>query len=227
MLTRVSAVSLSLAGLFTMAAARAPAREAGGRPRAPAARLAPAPGRIRFVLSPTGNTTRYKVREQLVGVDFPTEAVGVTDSVTGALVLGTDGKVVREESKFVVNIRPLKSDRPRRDSYIQRRTLQTDSFPTVTLVPTELRGLPAKLPATGALNGQLVGDLTVHGVTRPTTWQLTGQVDHDRLKGTVSTGFTFADFGLVKPSVAIVLTVADSIHLEYDFDVVRDSTSKP
>ena len=39
--------------------------------------------------------------------------------------------------------------------------------------------------------------------------------------GAASTAFTFADFKLVQPKVAVVLTVADTIKLEYDFRLVR------
>ena len=38
--------------------------------------------------------------------------------------------------------------------------------------------------------------------------------------GTAATAFTFADFGLTQPKVPIVLSVADTIHLEYDFHFV-------
>jgi hypothetical protein len=30
-------------------------------------------------------------------------------------------------------------------------------------------------------------------------------------------GFTFSDFEMTKPSVSVILTLADSIRLEYDF----------
>jgi hypothetical protein len=37
----------------------------------------------------------------------------------------------------------------------------------------------------------------------------------------VSTAFTFDDFQLNQPRVPIVLSVADTIRLEYDFRLVR------
>jgi len=41
-----------------------------------------------------GTTARYKVREQLTGVSFPSDAVGTTQSVTGVVVVNPDGSIV-------------------------------------------------------------------------------------------------------------------------------------
>lgn len=180
---------------------------------------------LRLVLAADGNAARYRVREQLAGVDFPNDAVGVTKDITGGIALDRQGNVVPAESKFVVDITTLTSDKERRDRFIQRRTLQTDSFPTTVLVPTALKGLPHPLPASGPLAFELIGDLTVHGVTRSTTWQVNAVAEHGGFSGTASTTFAFPDFGMTKPRVAVVLTVADSIRLEYDFHLVPDSTA--
>jgi len=182
-------------------------------------------GRLKVVLASEGNEARYRVREQLAGVDFPNDAVGVTKDITGGIVLDERGNVAPAESKLVVDITTLKSDKERRDRFIQRRTLQTDSFPTVVLVPTALEGLPRPLPSAGPLAFELVGDLTVHGVTRSTTWQVNATAEGGGFSGTATTTFGFSDFGLTKPSVAVVLTVADSIRLEYDFRLVPDSAA--
>jgi polyisoprenoid-binding protein YceI len=180
-------------------------------------------GQRRLVLAAEGNEARYRVREQLAGVDFPNDAVGMTRAITGGIVLDERGGVVPAESRIVVDITALRSDKERRDRFIQRRTLQTDSFPTVVLVPTALNGLRHPLPSSGPLAFELVGDLTVHGVTRPTTWQVNAVAQNGGWSGTATTTFAFPDFGLTKPRVAVVLTVADSIRLEYDFHLVPDS----
>jgi polyisoprenoid-binding protein YceI len=70
---------------------------------------------------------------------------------------------------------------------------------------------------------QLVGDLTVHGVTRPTTWEVTAQiVDGQALVGSATTSFTFADFGMTAPRVSVVLSVEETIKLELDFHLVLE-----
>lgn len=177
----------------------------------------------RFVVAPSGNTARYHVREQLASISFPTDAVGTTDAVQGTLVLDAGGRVSRGSSRFVVDLRGLTSDRAMRDRFIQRNTLQTAQYPTAEFVPSAAPGLPTPLPDSGRAEFQLTGDLTIHGVTRPATWQIAARFREGEILGIASTRFTFADFGMTPPRVMIVLSVADTIGLEYDFHLVPDT----
>jgi len=74
---------------------------------------------------------------------------------------------------------------------------------------------------------ELTGDLTIHGVTKPATWQVkaarnaTGAVT-----GTATTSFKFAEFGIATPKVARVLSVDDNITLEYDFNLILQAATK-
>ena len=175
----------------------------------------------RYVVAPNGNTARYRVREQLVGFELPNDAVGETTEVSGEIVIDSDGRIDPQRSRIAVGVGSLTSDRERRDGYIRNRTLETAQHPTVLLVPTETRGVSLPLPSSGSHRFQLVGNLTVKGVTRPTVWNVTGTFAGDTLTGSAATRFAFSDFELAKPRVSIVLSVADSIGLEYDFRLVR------
>jgi polyisoprenoid-binding protein YceI len=70
-----------------------------------------------------------------------------------------------------------------------------------------------------------VGDLTVHGVTKPVTWRVTARAADGAYTGTAATSFTFEEFGMRKPRVARVLSVKDTIRLEYDFRLLPDPSS--
>jgi polyisoprenoid-binding protein YceI len=199
---------------------------AADRPTSPpAAQSTPASteGAIRFELTGEGNEARYRVREQLASLALPSDAIGVTSDISGVLVLSADGTtLVSDESKFVVNITGLRSDRSMRDRFIQNNILETNSYPSVELVPKRIVGLDAPLTASGAVTFQLIGDLTAHGVTHSTTWDVTGTATEGReLTGTATTHFTFEDFGLDQPRVPSVLSVQDNIQLEFDFHLVR------
>jgi polyisoprenoid-binding protein YceI len=189
-------------------------------PAASSSPSVPTSGAIRLAVAPAGNQVRYRVREQLVHVSLPNDAVGKTSDVTGAIAIGPDGTVIPGESKFTVDVTTLKSDRDRRDGYVQDRLLETDQYPTVTFTPTAVGGPSAPLPTSGSQSFDLLGNLTVHGVTRPTTWHVTAQFGGNRVNGTAWTAFTFADFGLSQPRVPVVLSVADSVRLEYDFNLI-------
>jgi polyisoprenoid-binding protein YceI len=175
----------------------------------------------RLVVARDGNEARYLVREQLMNFDFPSDAIGKTSAVTGTLVLDGQGKVVPGESRFVIDVATLKSDKERRDGYVKRRTLLTDQYPQVTLVPMELRGLPFPLPTSGQFEFDLVGDLTVKDSTRATTWHVAANAADDGFDGIATTHFSFDDFGIDRPRVSIVLSVEDDIRLEYQFRLVR------
>ena len=175
----------------------------------------------RFVVEGEGNKARYRVRERLVGKELDNDAVGETPKVTGAIAVDDKGKVIAAESFFTASLAELTSDASRRDNYVRRRLLVTDTFPTTTLRITEVRGLPSPIPKSGEAKFQLIGDLTVKGVTRPTTWNVTASLNDNVLRGTAATRFTFADFSLTQPRVSIVLSVADTIGLEYDFVMTK------
>lgn len=177
----------------------------------------PATDGLQLAVAPEGNEVRYRVREQLVGVDLPNDAVGATNEVSGGIAFDAAGKLVPASSKFVVNVGTLKSDRDRRDGYVRGRILETNQFPTVELSATAIRGLTLPLPSSGTRSFQLLGNLTVHGVTKPTSWNVDAKFDGSRVTGSATTTFAFADFGLTQPRVPVVLSVADSIKLEYTF----------
>jgi polyisoprenoid-binding protein YceI len=181
---------------------------------------AAAQGQTRLVPAPTGNEARYRVREQFVGVNLPNDAVGATSAITGAIVLDPGGRVVADASKFLVDIRTLKSDSENRDRVIQGRVLETDEFPHVELAIKDLRGLTYPLPASGELKLQLVADMTVHGVTKPWTWDVTVSPKGTGVTGRATTSFTFGDFGMPVPTSFRLLSVEDRVRLEYDFHLI-------
>jgi len=116
----------------------------------------------------------------------------------------------------------LKSDQTRRDNFLRRSTLETTTFPDAELVPVALEGLLLPIQPGSSQTFSIRGDLTVRGVTRPTTWQVTARAEGSDVVGTAATAFTFKDFGLEQPRVPVVLSVADTIRLEYDFRLVPD-----
>jgi polyisoprenoid-binding protein YceI len=173
----------------------------------------------RLRAAPQGNEVRYRVREQLMNIDFPGDAVGKTSKVEGEIAVDAKGAVL-DGSKFTIDLASLTSDKEMRDNFIRRRTLQTEQHPAATFVPTEVRSLKLPLPKTGEVKFQLVGNLTVRNVTKPVTWEVVGKVDNGALSGEAKTRFTFADFELEKPRVRSVLSVEDEIALEYTFALV-------
>lgn len=197
--------------------------EAGEDPGTDARTSASRQQPVRLVVSPTGNEARYRVRERLAGRDLPNDAVGATSDVAGSIALTAEGSIEPQASRITIAAGSLATDSDRRDNYVRRNTLETEQHPEITLVPTSLRGFAGPLPTTGRRSFELVGTLTVRGVSRPTTWEVTADFSDARVTGRATTRFTFEEFELRQPRVPIVLSVSDTIRLEYDFhfDVQR------
>lgn len=178
---------------------------------------------VRLVVDTSGTEVRYRVRERLVGRDLDNDAVGVTRAVSGQIALAADGSLIPEESKITIDVTGLKSDQSRRDNYVRRRLLVTDSNPTVVFAPTAIQGGPKTIPTSGSGTFTVVGNLTVKGVTKPTTWTIKARYLTANVVASTSTAFTFSDFSITQPRVPILLSVADTIRLEGDinFAVMR------
>jgi polyisoprenoid-binding protein YceI len=186
------------------------------------AALAQGPGAaVRYQVVADASEVRYRVREQLVSLRFPNDAVGATRAVEGAIALDAQGRVVPAESRFAVDLRTLRSDEPRRDNYLRRNTLETERFPTIVFVATEARGLPVPPPAAGTAPFELAGDLTIRAATRRIVWQAVATFDGPSVTVRAKTAFRFGDFGLRIPRVSVVLSVEDDIRLEADLTLRR------
>jgi len=217
------AIALQCAPSDTDAATTASAKTPASAEAVPAQAKSSTVAGLRFVVAPMGNEVRYRIREQLVRVDLPNDAIGKTADITGGIVLTAGGQIIPSESKFVASVGSLKSDRDRRDGFVRSRVLETDQYPTVEFTPTAFRGLPKSLPTSGSHTFDLIGNLTVKGVTKLTTWRVKAEAKNGQVTGTASTAFTFSDFNIDQPRVPIVLSVADTIRLEYDFTLVQQN----
>jgi polyisoprenoid-binding protein YceI len=174
---------------------------------------------VRLTLVAGDNEARYRVREQLARLSFPTDAVGATRVVSGTIAAKTDGTVL-PESKVQVDLRTLTSDEAQRDRFIKNDPLQTSRYPFAVFAPTALQGLSLPIQS-GPVAFKLVGNLTIRDVTKPVTWDVKGMVNGDEATGQATTSFNFDYFNLSKPSVFVVLTVEDPIHLEIDLHLRR------
>ena len=165
-----------------------------------------------------GSVARFKVEEELARAGFKV-ATGVTQDVAGAIAFAADGTVITDESRVVVMAATLTTDSDRRDGFIRRRTLETGQYPEVVFVPTSMAGLPESLTgASGTVEYTITGDLTVKDQTREVTWDATAEFDGaGNVSGMASVEFTFEYFDMDKPSVAVVLSVDDTIRLEMDY----------
>ena len=169
-----------------------------------------------------GTKARYRVTEQLAGISFPNDAVGTTEAITGSIIVNPDGSIA-PGSKVTVDLKTLSSDQSMRDNYLQNRTLETAKFPTLEVVPKRTVGLASPLPSGNQAQAgfQLVADVTLHGVTKETTWNVVATFGNAAVAGRATTTVDFAMFNMTKPSLARLVSVEEKIHLEIEFRCTR------
>jgi len=194
---------------------------AGGLPSTAAQAPAAAPSGPVLLEVAAGTRAAYRVQEQFVGINFPNDASGSTEAVTGSLRIAPDGSIDSAQSKLSIDLRTLKSDQDMRDNFIRTRTLETDKFPMVEFVPRRIQGVPSPIPANGQAGFQMTGDMTVRGVTAEVTWNGIVTFSAQQLAGRATTNFDFAKFGLTKPAIGRLMSVDDKIILELEFRMKR------
>ncbi len=135
-----------------------------------------------------------RVREQLVGVSLPSDAVLTATGAKGSFDLHADGTFT-SASKITFDLTTLSSDERDRDNFVKRDTLQVSQFPTAQFVPTKTSGLTLPLAASGTFTFTLTGNLTINA----------------------NPSWKFGDFGMTAPSVPFkVLSVTDEIRATID-----------
>ncbi len=176
---------------------------------------------VTYVLNPSKSQASYDVQEQLARFNFPTQAVGKTNNVTGQIALNPDGSIDQANSKFTVDLVSLATDSNMRDNYVRRNILQTDQWPQAVFVPTQITGLPTSLPQSGTVSFKVTGNLSIRNVSKPVTWDVTATINGGEVTGAATTNMTFEDFGIPQPQVPVVLSVVDKITLNLNFDMVK------
>jgi polyisoprenoid-binding protein YceI len=148
----------------------------------------------------------YRVEEQLGTIGANT-AVGRTPDVSGSLdISGT--KITA--ASITVDMTTLQSDDDRRDNSIRMRGLETATYPTATFELTESIDI-GHVPVTGeVIEVDVVGSLTLHGVTNQVTIPMQATWTGSRLEVVGSFDVALADYAIDPPTGFLVLSIADT-----------------
>ena len=151
----------------------------------------------------------YRVVEDFRGIpDF--EAVGrTTEPIVGTMTI--EGTTVTEAS-FEIDVASIESPESLRDRQF-RDVMDTDQFPTATLVLTEPIDLGTVPEPETPITVTVTGDLTLRDVTLPVTFDLTAQISGATIQTLSQIPVVFSDYGIDTPS-APGITVEDDGLLE-------------
>jgi polyisoprenoid-binding protein YceI len=148
----------------------------------------------------------YRVEEILFGVN--TTAAGRSNQITGSMTI--DGTSVTEAS-FTVDVASITSDESRRDNQFRGRIMEVDQFPEATFTlgaPIDFGAVPA---AGEQLTATATGDLTLHGVTRTVTFDVTAEPGDERIGVLGTIPVVFADYDIDNPSTSGITPEDDGV----------------
>src|SRR5438045_1071972 len=126
----------------------------------------PSTGLRTFQIVSAQTTASYSVYENLIFQNKPNnDAIGTTHSVQGSFKIRTGASPLVASMNVTVDLRTLQTDSSRRDNYVQRNALETDTYPYATFVSVSTQGLSASYTDGQTVHFQLTGNLTMHGHT--------------------------------------------------------------
>ncbi|MEJ5254202.1 MAG: YceI family protein [Acidimicrobiales bacterium] len=143
----------------------------------------------------------YRIQELFGGETLKSTAVGRTRAVTGTMTIA-GGSVTA--ARIEVDLTRLTSDQSRRDAFLRGNALQTDTFPTASFTLTDPVALPEGLTVGEQIELRVVGELTLHGVTRTVELPLRATWNGSTISVAGGVQITLAEFGIEPPRLPIV-----------------------
>jgi polyisoprenoid-binding protein YceI len=218
--SRVAALALFIVAASACGGAATPSPSAAVMTSAPTASpttatTAPQANAITWNVDASSKAT-VKVREQLVRLPSPIDALINIAGAQGAFTLNPDG-TFSSNSKISVDMTTVTTDDRQRTDSIRRDPLEVTRFRTAELVPKTTIGLTLPVPSSGEFTFKLIGDLTMHGVTKTVTFDVRATRADGKLTATAtaSPSWKFGDFGMQPPTSFSVLSIVDEIRMEF------------
>ena len=189
-----------------------------------------AAGMQTFVIVPAESRASYLVDEEFLenalsklGIEAGRkDVIGSTQVIEGQIQLNPDDlSAPLGENSFTVDLSTLESDQDRRDKWIRENGPTFDRFPEATFTATSITGLPDSYNEGEELRFQLSGDLTIHEVKVPVTFEGAAKIEGDTLSGVLTMRSLLTDFGIEPPAFAKTLTVADDLGIQVEFTAIK------
>ena len=206
-------------------AAPAPLALASPSPASPATATTPGGLAGKWTVG-SGSIVRYRVREQFVGQSSPHEAVAETPDVSGGLAVAQNSSgLTASNLDFTAQVGTLKSvdsvagfNVTNRDRIVNN-TLQVSRFPTASFQAASV-ALPAELAAGQQVTLKVPGKLTLHGVTRDATAEVTVQASGQKAQVNGQLNIDMTDFGVQPPQVGFT-SVESATTIEFELLLAR------
>ena len=162
-----------------------------------------------------GSYAGYRVDEVLNGTDITVTAR--TETVSGT-VTATSTEITA--ASLTVDVASIATDEAARDAYFRTQAINASEYPTATFVLTQPITAGAE-PASGEPQTvSATGTLTLNGVSRDVTVEITAALDGDNVKLAGQIPITFSDFNVTAPNLGFV-KVEDSGFVEFLLNLAK------
>lgn len=167
-----------------------------------------------YAINGEESTASYVAMEELASIGA-NEVVGTTNAIIGSILFDEEGNPL-PCSNFAVDMRTLVTDENRRDNFLRTNTLESDAYPFAIFIVSAVEGLEGPIADGDTVTATLVGDLTLHGVTKTVSWDAEITRDGDTITGVASHAFLIEDYDMEKPIVGPVVSIEDEVTLNIE-----------
>ena len=153
-----------------------------------------------------GSEATFTVKEQLVRLPLPNDAVMRTTALSGEVHL--DGR----PSVIKVDLHQLRSDQDFRDRYVRTEMFRDHRFATFTA--GDLGELPEAFTRGEVATGSGTGQLEIRGIVVPLSLDIEARDDGNAINILGRSTFTWDEFQIPLPRARSVVSVEDEVSVE-------------
>lgn len=180
------------------------------------------PDAQQFNIVPEQSKATYHARQETFVPGLGAEVDGSTSDVTGTISFDPQNPSRSQIDTVTVHVDTLNSGIELRDQRLQGEFLESGTFPIATFKSTRLEGLPDAPYMDGQeLHFRVVGDLTIHDVTREVSFDATATITGDTLTSTATTTIMMTDFGIEVPDLLNFVRAENTVGLELSITAQR------
>jgi len=185
----------------------------------------PSSGLRAFKIDTPSSAAWYEAQFQVAGQSVPGMVKGITGDVSGEFLLTSDNQPAIMSMKVFVDLRTLDSGSPERDSHVRNDTLEVNKYPYAIFTVTDARVLQGSYTEGQDTTLKLKGDLTLHGVTNPASFDMQGKLVNNTVTGIATTLIHLQDYKMRTPvtTAVVPITVSKNITLTVQFTAKREN----
>ncbi len=176
-----------------------------------------------FVLVSEESEAEYSINEVLRGV--PTLVIGKSQSISGNVLINDVNNIEIVGGEIKIDAKSFKTAISTRDNNVANLILKANEEGNEFIVfkPASISGLEGDLVFNEDLPVEIIGNLTIAGVTQTMTFVGTiNWSDENSFSGLITSDLTYANFGLVLPDFDFFTDVDEVAKLKTNFKVTTN-----